>query len=389
MKYNFDERINRYNTGSVKYDLCEAYFKEKDLIPAWVADTDFRTCVSVEEALQKGVNQNIYGYAFRGDKYFSSIIEWYKKRHEIDLMKNWISYCPGVVAGLVTSILSFTRPGDKIIIQTPVYTPFFQVILSNGRQLVENPLKEENGYYSMDFEDLEKKIDNKTKMLILCSPHNPVSRVWDQLELEKLIEIARKNDIMIVSDEIHSDLVFDKKFISMLHYKGLLDKMVILNAASKTFNIAALATSYAIIPHSKNMEKYNETLEILAIAMPNMFGLRALEAAYSEGEEYLHELKAYLNENFKLVEMMIEQNGLEVHLTKPEGTFLAWLDFRKYGLSQVELMRRLHKNAKVGVQSGEVFSASKGTGFVRMNIGTQREVVREIMVRIISEFKKS
>ncbi len=387
MTYNFDEKINRYGTGSVKYDLCEAYFKERDLIPAWVADTDFRSCKAVEDVLQKGVDQAVYGYAFRGSEYFDAIMGWYKKRHDITLQKNWVSYCGGVVAGLVLSLLSFTREGDKVIIQTPVYNPFSQIVLNNGRQLVENPLKECEGYYSMDLEDLERKIDTKTKMVILCSPHNPVGRVWDKEEIVKLVELAKKYDIMVVSDEIHSDLVYEKKFYSPLHFPEIHDNLVVVNAASKTFNIAGLATSFAIIPNQKNMSRYNETMEMLATAMPNMFGLRALEAAYGNGEEYIEELLHYLKGNFEEVKKCIEKEGLKIKISPMEATFLVWLDFREYGLTQEALMRKLNHNAKVGVQSGEVFSQTLGVGFVRMNIGTQREVVKEIMQRIVKEFR--
>jgi len=385
--YNFNEKINRYNTGSVKYDLCEAYFRERELIPAWVADTDFRSCKAVEEVLQKGIDQKIYGYAFRGEEYFKAIMGWYQKRHAIELQKNWVSYCGGVVAGLVLSLLSFTRPGDKVIIQTPVYNPFSQIVLNNGRQLVENPLKENLGCYSMDLEDLERKIDGKTKMIILCSPHNPVGRVWDKSEILKVIELAKKHDIMVVSDEIHSDLVYEKKFYSMLHFPEIYDNLVVVNAASKTFNIAGLATSYAIIPNQKNMKSYNETMEMLATAMPNMFGLRALEAAYFEGEEYVGELLDYLKGNYEYIQEFIQREGLKIKVTPMEATFLLWLDFRAYGVSQEALMKRLNKNAKVGVQSGQVFSQKLGEGFVRMNIGTQRDVICEIMQRIAKEFK--
>ncbi|HAZ37169.1 MAG TPA: cystathionine beta-lyase [Clostridiaceae bacterium] len=388
MKYDFDKIIDRKGTGCAKWDNLKEVFGREDILPLWVADMDFEVPKEVKEAIVKRAQHGIYGYTYRSQSFYESIISWESKRHGLNIDKGWLTFTPGVVSALSTAVLAFTEPSDSIIIQTPVYPPFYSVIRDNGRKIVENPLKEENGHYYMDFDDLEKKINDKVKMFILCSPHNPVGRVWSKEELNRLCEICIKNNILLVCDEIHSDIVY-KGFrhipIASLNEK-VAQNSITCTAPSKTFNVAGLSCSAIIIPNENIRNKFNKQLDAIHIGSSNVFGLTALEACYTYGEEWLNELLIYLEANRDFVLNFIQNEMPEVKVSKPEGTYLMWLDFRKIEKDGKKLNDLMVDKAKVGMNNGINFG-SKGEGFMRLNIACPRSLLEEGLNRIKTAIK--
>lgn len=383
MLYNFDEIIDRKNTDTVKYELRNQIFNKPDVLPMWVADMDFKTPYFILQAIRKRAEHEILGYTLRSENFEQSIINWLKMRHNWHVQKKEIAFAPGVVPGLAMAILAFTQAGDKIIIQTPVYHPFHSTVKDLGRQLIENELIETDGFYEIDFEKLEKQIDKRTKMLILSNPHNPVGRVWKEDELRKLGEICLKHHILIVSDDIHSDLVFRPHVYTPIASlsEELAMQTISFFAPSKTFNLAGLNTSFAIISNSELFSKYAVWLENLHLFNGNIFGNIALESAYTNGEKWLIQLLDYLQENIDFVDSFLKKNLPKIKIRKPEGTYLAWLDFRAYQLTQNELNKRLIHQAGLGFNSGEMFGNS-GNGFQRINLACSRFVVEDAMEKL-------
>lgn len=389
MKYNFDQTINRENTNSVKYDIRESYFGKADVIPLWVADMDFASPECIRNAVAKRAKHEIYGYSIKPESYSSSIQNWLKNKHNWKIAKENISFSPGVVPGLVLSILAFTEPGDKIIVQTPVYFPFFISIEGNEREMLINPLKENEGYYEMDFEDLKSKIDSKTRMILLSSPHNPVGRVWKKEELEELVDICVKNDIIIVSDEIHADLVFAPHKhipIATVSEKAKQQTLTFM-APSKTFNIAGLSTSFVVIENEKLLEKYNTTLNNFHLSHGNLFGNVATEAAYNYGEEWLEQMLEYTEENIDFVSSFLKKNIPQIHFLKPEGTYLLWINFKALGMNDDELKEFLVHKAGIGLNSGIIFGES-GSGFMRMNVACPRTLLEKALLQLKPAIEK-
>lgn len=386
-KYNFEEIIGRNGTNCIKYDAREWMFKTNDVLPLWVADTDFRTPDFIVEAIKKRVEHEIYGYTFKPDSYYDAIIGWMNRRHNWEVKKEWISFSPGVVAGLTLAIETFSKPGDGVIVQPPVYFPFFDSVKGTKRKLVENPLKLENGRFTFDFEDLKSKIDKNTKLLLLCNPQNPGGMVWTRSELEKLSDICLENGIMVISDEIHSDLVF--KGHSHIPFTTLSDEAaknsVVCMAPSKTFNVAGLASSLVIIPDKTKHARYERALNVGHLGMGNIFGTVALEAAYNQGDEWLGQLMEYLWENYLFLEKFMNENLPKVKVMKPEATFLIWLDFREYGMNDEELMKFTVEKAKVGLNNGARFGTG-GDGWLRLNMGCPRSVLEEGLNRLKTAF---
>jgi cystathionine beta-lyase len=386
-KYNFDEIIPRSGTNCIKYDAREWMFKTNDVLPLWVADTDFRTPDFIVDAIKKRVEHEIYGYTFKPDSYYDAIIGWMKRRHDWDVKKEWISFSPGVVAGLTIAIETFSKPGDGVIVQPPVYFPFFDSVKGTKRKLVENPLKIENGRFTFDFEDLKSKIDENTKLLLLCNPQNPGGMVWTRSELEKLSAICLENGIMVISDEIHSDLIFNGH--AHIPFATLSEEAaknsVVCMAPSKTFNVAGLASSLVIIPDKNKHARYERALNIGHLGMGNIFGSVAMEAAYAKGDEWLNQLMDYLWENYLFLEKLIRKNLPKVKVMKPEATYLIWLDFRAYGMNDEELMKFTVEKAKVGLNNGARFGTG-GDGWLRLNIGCPRSVLEEGLERLKSAF---
>ena len=386
MKYNFDEVIDRTDYHSEKWDELKTKFGDipNDVLPMWVADMEFRSPQPVIEAIKKAAEHGIYGYTSRPDSYYQVIIDWMERRHNWKVKKDWLAFSPGVVPALSFIIRAFTQPGDKVIVQQPVYYPFFRVIENNGCHIVNNPLKLSNKKYFMDYDDLEKKIDDpRVKLLILCSPHNPVGRVWQKEELVILGEICLEHNIIVVSDEIHADILF--KGYKHLPFASISPAFshhsITCTAPSKTFNLAGLQTSTIIIPNKKYYKIYNNALDSLALDENNVFGLVALEAAYRYGEDWLEQLLSYLNENLKFLMKYFKERIPRIKVIKPEGTYLVWLDCRPLGLSAKDLNNFMLKKAGVALDDGDWFG-TEGEGFMRINIACPRSVLEEGLKRI-------
>jgi len=376
MIYNFDKIVARENTSCIKYDLRKAYFGREDVMPLWVADMDFETPDFIREAVLKRAAHPIYGYTFRTDSFSGSIINWMQKRHQWEVKKEWISFSPGVVPALNMAVLAFTKPGDKVILQPPVYFPFFTAVKNHGREILYNQLVEKNGRYEMDFEDLENKIDDRTKLLLLCHPHNPVGRLWSKQELETLVEICARKNIIIISDEIHSDLMLNNNVHVPL--ATLSDKAAEISltciAPSKTFNLAGLSTSALIIPNENHKKVYEKILDDLHIGMGNLFGITSMESAYNEGEEWLYQLLKYLNKNLEILNNFFTERIPKVKVIQPEATYLVWLDFRELGMHNKDLKEFVIQKAGLGLNDGPTFGPG-GDGFQRINIALPTEVL--------------
>ncbi len=383
MNYDFDKGINRKGTNSIKWDFNDEMFGNKNILPMWIADMDFQSPQPVIDAIKKRARHGVYGYTDISNGFYKSIIDWMDIRHNWRIEKDWILQTQGVVPSLAISILAFTKPGEKIIIQSPVYSPFFTVVRENGRQLIVNRLKIENGKYQMDFEDLKCKIDSHVKMLMLCNPHNPVGRVWSKEELEKLGKICLENNILIVSDEIHSDIIYkNHKHISIASLsEELANNTITLIAPSKTFNIAGLTTSIVIITNKKLYDDFKNRKEGLGFMLCNIFGLVALEASYKYGEEWLEQLLSYLEENVEYVINYFKERIVKVKAIEPEGTYLMWLDFRNLNLSNERLKKLIVKKARVGLSDGILFGPG-GEGFQRISIACPRSLLEEGLGRI-------
>lgn len=387
--YNFDELIDRTHTNCIKYDGRKVFFGNADVLPLWVADMDFRTPDFIVEAIKERAEKDIYGYTFRGESYNLSIVNWLKRRHNWDIKPEWISFSPGVVAGLTLAIEALSKPGDGVIIQPPVYFPFFDSVKGTGRELIENPLRLENGRYYFDLEDLKKKITPTTRLLLLSNPHNPGGMAWNETELRELARVCIENKILIISDEIHSDLIYEGFRHTPL--AGLSDEIaqncVICMAPSKTFNTAGLTTSFLVIPNKRHLVAYERLMRVPHLHMGNIFGTVALEAAYTHGEEWLGQLMKYLGANYAFLEDYFKENIPQVKVMRPDGTYLIWLDFSAFGLTDEALNAKLI-DAGVGLNQGVQFG-KQGRGYMRMNIGCPRSVLQEALTRIQKAFQQS
>lgn len=385
--YNFDEIIHREGTNCIKYDGRKMIFKSEDVLPLWVADMDFKTPDFIVDAIKHRLDHEIFGYTFRPESYFNSVIGWMKRRHDWEVRREWISFSPGVVAGLTFAIETFSNPGDGVVIQSPVYFPFFDCVKGTRRKIVENPLKTVNGRYTFDFEDLKSKIDINTKILLLCNPQNPGGMVWKREELEELAFICLNNNILVVSDEIHADLIFGgQKHIPLAAIsEEMSQNCIICMAPSKTFNLAGLSTSIVIIPDKRKFASYERVLNVGHIGMGNIFGTLALEAAYTYGDKWLMELLEYIESNYRYLEQFLLDELPRVKAMKPEATYLVWLDFRDYGMKDKELTEFITLHAKVGLNNGARFGKG-GDGFMRINIGCPFSVLKEALVRLKNAF---
>jgi cysteine-S-conjugate beta-lyase len=384
MLYNFNEPIDRAGTNTVKYDLRKALFGREDVIPMWVADMDFAVPPFVQEAVMKRAAHPIYGYTIIPESFYSALISWQKRRHNWVLAKESVFFSPGVVTGLNMIVQAFTEPGDKIIVQPPVYFPFFSAVKKNGRELMYNELIHKEGIYSMDQQDLEKKMKAGAKMMILCNPHNPVGRSWTRAELEWLGEKSIEHGVMIVSDEIHCDLVFPSNrhipFATLS--EDIASRTITCIAPSKTFNLAGLFTSSILITDEKLREKFKAFQERLHLS-PNIFGITAAEAAYSQGDEWLGQLMDYLARNAEVTREFILEKMPEIRVSPLEATYLMWLDFKSWHFPPAELRKMLIEKAGIGFVDGREFGPG-GDGFQRMNIGCPQATVLEVLERLFS-----
>ena len=381
--WNFDEPAGREGTDCIKYDRREETFGVKDIIPMWVADMDFNTPDFVVESLQKRLEHHIYGYSFRSSEYFQSMISWIKTRHNWTVEKEWISFSPGIVPALNFCTLAFTQPGDSIIVQPPVYFPFFSAAESHGRNLIYNRLTESEGKWNMDYNSLIAGIDSKTKMIIISNPHNPVGRVWTPEELNNLADICLKNNILIISDEIHCDLVlpgFTHTPMASLSEK-IAENTVTLIAPSKTFNLAGLSTSSVIIKNPVLRKSFNRIVDNLHVGNGNIFGNTASIAAYTKGHKWLDALLDYIDNNIEFVKDYCGKMIPEIIPVQPEATYMIWLDCRRFGMSGKDLQNFFVHKAGVGMNEGSTFGPG-GEGFMRMNLGTTHQTVMKAMEQI-------
>ena len=382
--FDFDAVVDRTGTASRKWDARFEVFGTGDILPMWIADMDFRCPPAVVEAVKQRAAHGVYGYPARLDSYYAAFVDWARRRYAWQVESSWLLSTPGVVPAINAAILAFTEPGDGVLIQPPVYPPFFSCPRLNGRTLVENPLLEmADGTWRIDFDDLKRKLALKPKMLVLCSPHNPVGRVWSREELQRVAELCLEQDVLMFSDEIHGDLLLGGRRHTPLASLGpeVASRTVTCTAPSKTFNIAGLYTSVVIVSDAPLRSKFAHMLEALDISGGNVFGVTAFEAAYNFGEEWLQELLPYLESNADFMADYLAKKIPRLHMAKPESTFLAWLDCRELGLSQAELKEFFTKKARVGLNDGRTFG-EPGMGFMRLNFGCSRTTLTEGMERI-------
>lgn len=384
MKYNFNEIIDRKGTDSLKYDFAVERGLPKDVLPLWVADMDFPVEDHIKEALIKASEHAIFGYSDTKDDYFEVLSSWYERRFFWKVKKEWLVKTPGVVFAIAMAIQALTKENEAIIIQEPVYYPFSSTIRANNRKLVINNLVLKKDKYHIDFVDFEKKIiENNVKLFILCSPHNPVGRVWTREELQKLANICLKHKVYIFSDEIHSDLVYEKDTHTIFANLGkdVEDSCIVATAPSKTFNIAGLQVSNIWIANKKMRDSFKEAIDRAGYSQLNNMGLIATKVAYKYGEEWLEELKIYLKSNIDFVRKFLKDKLPNIKLIEPEGTYLLWLDCRELGLSEKERQGLIQNKAKLWLDTGTMFGKA-GAGFERINIACPRKTLKEAMNRL-------
>lgn len=385
----FDKIIDRGQTNSVKHDLKQTVFGREDVIPLWVADMDFRVPECISEAIKERASHEIYGYSFRPDSFYDAAINWMKRRYGWKPSKDWFSFSPGIVPGISMTILALTNPGDKIVIQPPVYFPFFDAVKKNKRTLIENPLVLKEGRYDIDFHDLEEKLKTGVKMLILSNPHNPGGSVWTKEELKNLGTLCHRYNTLIISDEIHADIVFERNYFTPMASvsEDIAQLTISFFSPSKTFNIAGLATSVAVIPNPVLKKKYDAIVEQLHIGNGNLFGTLAFEAAYNHGDKWLDELLEYLWGNVLFIEDYINKNIPSLKMIKPEGTYLAWLDCNQLNIEQEKIHQFMIDRAKVGLNEGKSFG-DNGKGFERLNFGCPRKILEKALNNISGALNK-
>lgn len=384
MSYNFDEIIDRRNTDCLKYDFAVERGKPADVLPLWVADMDFRTAPHIIEKAVADASLGIYGYTESKDDYFQAVANWYRTYFDWNVEKKWLVKTPGIVFAIGLAIKALTKEGDGVMIQQPVYYPFSEVIKDNDRKLVNNALVLRNGHYEIDFEDFEQKIiQEQVKLFVLCSPHNPVGRVWTREELQKIGEICLKYGVKVVSDEIHSDFVYGdrKHYVFTTVDPGFEEFSIVCTAPSKTFNLAGLQASNIFIPNVQIRKAFLKQMSAVGYSQLNMIGLHACKAAYETGREWLEELKVYLKGNLDFVREYLEQNLPQIKLIEPEGTYLIWLDCRALGLPEAKLEHLIVHEAKLWLDSGAIFGKD-GEGFERINIACPRAILEEACKRL-------
>ena len=392
-KYNFDKVVDRRNTNCIKWDNLNISFPraKEDAMPMWVADMDFEVADPIVDAIHMTADRKIFGYSTRDtDRYFDAVTGWYKRRFNWEIDKNSIMYSAGVVPAIAMLIRILTDENDGVIIQRPVYYPFTNKIKENNRKVINNPLIYKDGKYEMDFEDLEEKAkDPLNKLMILCSPHNPIGRVWTEEELKKVVDICMKNDVFIIADEIHNDLI--RKGYKHINLQKLCpeykDRIVTCLAPSKTFNLAGMQLSNIIINTPELREKWNYEVQKSGARMsPNPFAIEAVIAAYNKSEDWLDELNEYLDGNAEYIKEFVAENLPKVKMINIEGTYLVWLDFNEYGISADELERIMLEEAGLIFDEGTMFG-EEGSGFERINIACSRELIKECMNRIKNAFE--
>lgn len=385
-KYNFDEIVNRRGTNCVKWDEE----KEDGIIPLWVADMDFPAAPAIRQAVEKRVQHGIFGYAMVGESYYDAIINWFQRRHHWTIQRNSIIYTTGVIPAISATIHALAMPGEKVLIQTPVYNCFFSCIRNQGTQVLENPLKREGNTFVVDWEDFEAKCaDEKTTLFLLCNPHNPAGRVWTKEELARMNEICMRHDVKVISDEIHCELIMpDYTFTPFATVNEDCNRnSVIFNSPTKNFNIAGLQIANIICANREWYRRINRAINIFEVCDVNPFGPIALEAAYNDSEDWIDELMPYLAENYAFLCETFEKELPDYDVMKLEGTYLVWVDIRKSGLSADALTEKLLHEGKVQVNSGVMYGETDGEGYIRINIACPKATLEEGIKRIVKTLK--
>lgn len=377
------QHVNRKNSSSKKWDGLIDKFGAQDIIPMSIADMDFNIAESIQEDIKSRTQHGVFGYVYQNDMFFDAIVHWHQSRHNWHIHQEWITTTPGVIAAQALAILALSDIGDEIIVQTPIYPPFFSTIQGSNRKIVDNPLRFSNGKYVMDFNDLRNKITPKTKMILLCSPHNPTGRCWTYEELKELADIAVENNLIVVSDEVFGDIIFDNNdFISIASInKEIADLTVTCTSPSKAFNLAGLTTSYSIISNKAIRDKFRSMTYTVGIDEVNSFGLTALIAAYNKSTVWLDKLIPYLEDNRRMLELFIETRLPEISIIHPEATFMAWLDCRRISENPEELEDFFVNKAKIGFKNGFSFGP-QGKGFMRMSFACNHQFLIQCLEKI-------
>lgn len=382
MDNHFSDIIDRRNTHSYKWDQSKKLFGSEDILPLWVADMDFASPLAVREAIQQRAAQGIYGYTIRSEAYVQAIVNWFHRRHHWDIQPEWLTDSPGIVTSLSLAVELFSNPEDAVIVQTPVYYPFYDVIRMNNRKIVRNPLQIHNGRYEMDYVQLEKLMQDGAKLMLICSPHNPGGRVWERDELLKLAELCQRYDVMVVSDEIHGDLILPgyqhMPFASLS--EDCANRTLTCLAPTKTFNLPGLHTSFIVASNNEIKQKFDYRLKALSLHMTNFFTPDAVRTAYEEGETWLDELLAYVNSNVEFAMAYFAEHLPEIKVMKPEGTYMLWIDCRALGLDPSGLKQLMFEKAKIAFNEGSMFG-EEGQGFLRVNLACPRSMVEEALNR--------
>ncbi len=388
MKYDFDTPIDRSGSDSLKFDARLAYFGRTDVIPMWVADMDFAAPQAVTEALVKRAQHPLYGYTMYPDSLYQSMTDWCAMRYNWSVKQSDIMMCPGVVPSLHAVIEALTAPTEKVVVQPPVYFPFFSAVTQTGRELVLNPLQLQEGEYALDLEHLETCFKQGARLLLFCSPHNPVGRVWRQDELQALLDLAERYQVTIISDDIHADLIYPGQ--RHLPLADMTDSVNIITAIapSKTFNIPGLGLSTLVVPDKQQRKQITQVFDSWHVSAANPFSITAFEAAYQHGASWLDALMPYLHNTMQWVSDFIDKEIPQMTLIQPQGTYLLWLDCREMHLDNQALRRFFIDNAGVGMNPGYVFGEN-GSGFMRMNIGTPKKQVEQAMQQIVSAVRQT
>lgn len=388
-KYDFNQVIDRRESGALKCDALQSLFGKTGLTPLWVADLDFAVCPDITEALMHRVEHPVYGYASTPDSYWQSIIDWLGHRHDFEVSREELAFVPGVVRGVAYALNYFTCRGDKVLIQQPVYHPFKMVIEGNERVVVNNPLKITETGYEMDLDGLRQVIESEhPKMMVLCNPHNPIGIQWDADVMREVAHICRENGVVVVSDEIHGDLMlYGKPHIPFVSVSDDAKAITItLGAPSKTFNIPGLVSSWMVVKDEQLRNGFYHWMETNEFSSPTMFATIGAEVAYTHGEEWLNQMLAYIEETIDVVDQFLSENVPQIKMFRPQASFLLWLDCRDLNLSQTQLVNLFVDKARLALNDGTMFG-KEGEGFMRLNIGSPRKVIVEALQRLADAVK--
>ena len=380
MTYDFDKIIERSGSGDLKHEVLKERYGRSDLLPLWVADMDFETPQFITDALRQRLDHSLFGYTVVPDELWTSIIQWIRDHHQWEVKREWLTYIPGIVKGIGMAINVFVKEDEKVIIQPPVYHPFRLTPEGNGRKVVYNPLKEVNGTYKMDFEQLAEVVDDKCRLLILSNPHNPAGVCWPKETLQRLAHFCFEHNIIVISDEIHADMaLFGNKHIPFASVSDEAAQISItFGAPSKTFNIAGIVSSYAIVPNDSLRRRFYTWLEANELNDPPLFSPIATIAAYTQGEDYRQQMLRYIEDNIRFVENYCREHLPKIKPWRPQASFLVWLDCRDLGLSHDALVDLFVNRAHLALNDGAMFGIG-GSGFMRLNVGAPRSVLRQAL----------